>query len=104
MALLAFHSAVGMAVRKFVLGRRPDSHDLHVKGEIDARERMICVEQDIIPRESSHGDNGRVTIFAGLKRITDLQLALDGKEPAIHPLNLIGITFAVSFRGRHNDP
>src|SRR5690606_10639152 len=77
--------------------------DLDVKRQIDARQRMIRVEQHLVALDAHHRDDRRVGIGAGLKTVANVELALDRQQFAQDLLHLRVVAFAVALDRRHID-
>src|SRR3569833_316445 len=95
--------AMRMAMRNFVSVCRTDGDYFHVEGQVDAREWVIRVEQNVIAFNRGHGDHGRVLIISRLKLIAHGQIAFNRNGAARHALDLRFVALAIGFGRCHLD-
>ena len=90
-----------MPVTQFLRRRLAGAQHLDVEGQIDARQRMIRIQQHLVAVDRDHGYGRRKLILPGLELVPHRQLALYGQLAALHRLHLFGIAFAVGLGRRH---
>jgi hypothetical protein len=95
-------TAITVRVSMFQLLRGRLSHvrDLDIEYEIDAGERMVRVEQHIVAFDCGDRDDRCMLITAGLKLITNVQVAFHRQLCTLDALNLFRIAFSVSLSRR----
>ena len=94
-------TAVRVAVAKFFGLGFTRGDDLHIKGQRDARERVIPVEQHLVAFHAYDRHDRRLPVRARLKLFAKLDLALDRQKRTRHALHLRRIAFAVGLGRRH---
>ncbi len=92
-----------VTVADFFHGGFPRGNDLDLEGEIDARERMVAIEQHFVAFNARNRYDRVSLIRSSLKLITELQLAFHRQHAATHLLYLSGIAFSIGLPGRNLD-
>jgi putative phosphoribosyl transferase len=87
---------VRVTMLEFLRRRITRLHHLHIERQVDAGERVIRIEQHLIPFDGADRDNRRRAIMVGAKLVADLEFAIDREQAAGNALHLRRIVPAVS--------